>query len=221
MPIREHVCPHGHVKSNLYKSDFPQVITCDECGEIATYRIGRIATPGMREGSHVETKPRGEVIYTGSDGSALIQRGKAPVILREWICESNHRHFDVYETEPEPPLCPTCQLQCRRDIVGADLGWIEKDHPNGWFDTGLGCWIRDRAHWEQVKAEKGVVDVSDWGPAMDRQNRERAEKAKREDEHVAEMFHNTLRGPDAEATRREWERLGLDAEAMAKGLGVE
>ena len=41
MPLREYVCPNGHVTDELFDGEYPKSIRC-ECGERAAYRIAPV-----------------------------------------------------------------------------------------------------------------------------------------------------------------------------------
>lgn len=238
MPIYSHTCPAGHTTDTLWRASSgprPDVVTCPLCGEPARYTIAAPAA-GIVAGSSTPCSggPRDRKSRDTGPGLRVV----------DWTCADGHADFDVFtdtDTVTLPP-CATCGKPTRRVWAMPSLDWFTAAYPNGYHEPQLGferdadgnmvldddghpvgLFIRDRAHFEQVCKEMGVVPVAkDEGIRMEEdQLRADADKAAEEDAEVARMLAQNEWGPEA-AQMKSMRDNGLVADwtKHAKNLGV-
>ena len=226
MPLRSYICPSHHETDTLITGAYPEWIVCAECGATARYTIGAPAR-GIVLGSknpirETASSRDGFTVLHETETFVLREKGKSltRVDYECFVCRA--RFGDDYDIVPEThPLCVECGASTHPIIVGvADVDWFTKDHPHGWYDPGLGCFVANRAEWKAEMARQGVVEC-DWTQGVQDQARADAVRAAEEDEEVRRMLHDYKHGPDAEAMARHAETSGLDWRVWADELGVK
>ena len=227
MPLYDYRCEKGHTTTLLLRADMRQdETTCGTCGDEARYTLAAPArglvvgteTPG---GIRSSSGARDGFTITYESPTFVVREKGNSLTRADYRCPDGHEFGDDYEGEPPVnPTCPVCMAESRRVVVAADLDWITKDHPHGWYDPALGRFIRDRAHWEQVKREMGVID-GDFRQAWQDQMRRDAEEARYDEDEVRKMLAGYVRGPDAALMHRvAEENPELDWRPWARELGL-
>ena len=178
-----------------------------------------ITTPGLvgvavargsraRVGTRPEITATAGVRVTEETATFRVREKGTSAVLVDWRCTACAvAWFDTYAERPAtPPPCQTCGGLAEEVLGVPDAGWFEKEHPHGYFDQGLGCFVRSRAHRRQIMEERGLIELGECGDVSDDLNRKRSDQARCEDEEVRGMLRGMEHGEGSAALKHARDR---------------
>lgn len=148
MPLYSFCCDScGTGKDHLFRaSDRPAEIECSECGGIAKYTISVSKYVSSTAG------------YTTNYATP-----KIGLSLHDFKCNGcGHIFEEIVDRKDGQSIednyeCPKCnEIDCKW-IPGARIDRFSEQFP--YYDRGLGCWLKNKAHRKQICKERGLEPV--------------------------------------------------------------
>ena len=166
MPIYEYACTSGHVTDHVHRfsdGERPAAIDCPTpgCGLSAVYRVAPpAATMGCKR-PEVEAEPVEErdedMGLTNHDFKCTSSAcGHAFEDLNDWSAGQRPRHGRE---------CPKCGEPAALVPSLRFAEWTVKTYgaQGGYYDRGLGCFVKSPAHRAAICKERGLIPVDgDW-----------------------------------------------------------
>jgi hypothetical protein len=152
MPLYEFHCPNCSAASDWFggHGSRPPSIECRECGEPAFYKIA-------------------VSIYQSNDAGALIESKKFKTDEENWsgiawhsfVCaDCGDEDLQTVDFKNGEDLSPRECMKCTGKThvqIEANIDRFSERFP--YFDKGLGCWLKSKAHRRQVCKERGLVPI--------------------------------------------------------------
>jgi putative FmdB family regulatory protein len=152
MPLYQFKCKSCNSNSDWFGrySSRPETIDCSQCGQQASYKIS-------------------VSMYQSNEAAALIEKQKFKTNEENWsgvawhsfICEDcGDEDLQTVDFKNGEDLSPRECIKCTGKIhvqIEARIDRFSERFP--YFDKGLGCWLKSKAHRRQVCKERGLVPV--------------------------------------------------------------
>tara|TARA_R100000152_G_C6771089_1_gene197501 strand:+ start:647 stop:1258 length:612 start_codon:yes stop_codon:yes gene_type:complete len=152
MPLYQFKCESCGSETDWFGSysKRPATIDCGECGEIASYKIA-------------------VSIYQSNEAAALIESKNFQINEENWsgvawhsfVCEDcGDEDLQTVDFKNGEDLSPRQCIKCdgvTHVQIEARIDRFSERFP--YFDKGLGCWLKSKAHRRQICKERGLVPI--------------------------------------------------------------
>lgn len=170
MPLYEYVCPKHHAHVELHRFDArPDTVPCDRCPDTARYVLsaparGIVTGSTNPSGLHVPPTRDGFRVTEATDTLVVREKGGGLVCV-DYRCDNGHETMEVYDGDkPSTYACPECGA-ATVEVPGLPMvDWFTAEgfHASGgYYNRGLGKWVKSRADRQRIMDEQGVVEGYD------------------------------------------------------------
>lgn len=178
MPLFDFFCQDDHVTTKIVRyEDRPASVSCNDCGEDASYRPTVAKRPELKKKAPKDVKG-------------------ARLTIQMFACRKCNIHWDEVvdrDDDPSPKAGRKC-IEC-----GEHAGWQPSCRIDRWseqfpyFDRGLGVMLTNKQHRRDVCKERGLTPVegdydvdsiySKWDTRVDQETEEYKEYCDHLDNH--------------------------------------